>query len=178
MCSWCSGHADAFGLGGKQVPHAWGQAEEGFSRIYQQCSGSVLTAVRRVPGANVFVTGHSLGGALATLATADLAINGIASAMYNIASPRTGNTEFAAAFNANGLIKARWRIVNTEDSVTTVPLATPRLGVEQGLSALATLVALMEKLDYTHVGTAVNFTVNNSSIIANHDINTYIAALA
>lgn len=161
----------------RQVPHAWGKAEQGFTDIYRQCSGSVLTAVQRAPGASVFVTGHSLGGALATLATADLAIHNIACSMYNLASPRTGNTEFAGNFNTSALIQARWRIANTEDIVTTVPLATPTLGVAHGASALATLTALMEQLDYTHVGTAVNFTVNNSSIIANHDIKTYIAAL-
>jgi triacylglycerol lipase len=162
-----------------QVPHTWGMVEAGFSRLYQQCSASVITAVKRVPGAPVFVTGHSLGGALATLATADLAINGIAAAMYNIASPRVGNNAFAAQFDGNVQVLARWRIANTEDIVTTVPLATPNLGGVPlpPTSPLAFLLLPMHKLDYTHVGTAVNFTVNNGSIIDNHDIKTYIAAL-
>src|SRR5256885_868415 len=103
-----------------QVPHAWGMVEKGFSGLYQQCSVSVITAVKRVTGSpKVFVTGHSLGGALATLATADLAINGITAAMYNIASPRVGNAAFAGKFNSNGQVAASWRIVNTEDIVTT-----------------------------------------------------------
>lgn len=163
-----------------QVPHAWGMVEKGFSGLYQQCTVSVLTAVKRVPGnPKVFVTGHSLGSALATLATADLAINGIAAAMYNFASPRVGDSVFAGKFNSNGQVAARWRIVNTEDIVTTVPLATPDPGGNLSpTSPFALLLLPMHKLDYTHVGTAVNFTVNNGSIIGNHDIKTYIAALA
>ena len=163
-----------------QVPHAWGMVEKGFSGLYQECSVSVITALKRVPGApKVFVTGHSLGSALATLATADLAINGIAAAMYTIASPRVGNAAFADEFNVNGQVAARWRIVNTEDIVTTVPLATPSVGdILPPTSALARLLLPMRKFDYTHVGTAVNFTVNKGSIIENHDIRTYIAALA
>ncbi len=163
-----------------QVPHAWGMVEKGFAGLYGQCSVSVITAVKRVPGSpKVFVTGHSLGSALATLATADLAINGIAAAMYNIASPRVGNTAFADEFNVNSKVTARWRIVNTEDIVTTVPLATPNLGATlPPASPFALLLLPMHQLDYTHVGTAVNFTVNKGAIIGNHDIKTYIAALS
>jgi len=163
-----------------QEPHPWGMVEKGFSELYQQCTVSVLTAVKRVPGTpKVFVTGHSLGSALATLATADLAINGIASAMYNFASPRVGNPGFTSEFNANAQVTARWRIVNTEDILTTVPLATPNPGVDLSpRSPLALLLLALHKLDYTHVGTPVNFTVNNGSIIGNHSITTYIAAIA
>ena len=60
-----------------------------------------------------------------------------------------------------------------------MPLATPNLGeVLPPGSPFAVLLSLMHKLDYTHVGTAVNFTVSNGSIIGNHGIGTYIAALA
>jgi triacylglycerol lipase len=163
-----------------QVPHPWGAVEHGFSGVYQQCSASVIAAVKRAPSTSkVFVTGHSLGGALATLATADLAINGTAAAMYNIASPRVGDAAFTIQFNTSAQVLARWRIANTEDIVTTVPLATPNLGeIIPPTSPLALLLFAMHKLDYTHVGTPVNFTVNNGSIIGNHDITTYIAALA
>ncbi len=160
-----------------QVKHPWGGVEAGFSGVYQQCSLSVLTAVRRVPGKPVFVTGHSLGGALATLATADLAINEIPAAMYNIASPRVGNNAFAKEFDDNARVLARWRVANTEDIVTTVPFATPNLGAAPEANKFTLLLAALHGLDYTHVGTAVNFTVNNGSIIGNHDIKTYIAAL-
>ena len=160
------------------VVHEWGMVEQGFSGLYQECTVSVIQAVKRAPDApGVFATGHSLGAALATLAAADLAIHGIAAALYNFASPRVGNTKFAQAFNANALVTARWRIVNTEDIVTTVPLATPvPLGADM-LGAIGTVFAPVHQFDYMHVGTPVDFTVNNGSISGNHNLATYIAAL-
>src|SRR5579862_6635780 len=108
-----------------QVPHAWGMVERGFSTLYNQCSTSVRQTVANAGAARVVVTGHSLGGALATLATADLVLAGRAPLMYTFASPRTGNVDFANKFNQN--VQVRWRVANTEDLVTTVPLATIEL---------------------------------------------------
>jgi triacylglycerol lipase len=157
--------------------HPWGPVEEGFFKLYAQCSADVIAAVRGAAGApNVFVTGHSLGGALCTLATADLFIQNLSARLYNFASPRTGSPAFAAQFNQK--VAVAWRTVNTEDIVTTIPLATPTL--ESGKPAhglFGILIGLAPKLDFEHVGSPVSFTTFNGSILRNHQMETYIAAL-
>jgi acetyl esterase/lipase len=65
----------------------------------------------------VLVTGHSLGGALATLCALRLQKDGHGSAaVYTYASPRVGNDKFQAAFR---LKHERW--VNQNDLVTQLP---------------------------------------------------------
>lgn len=76
---------------------------------------------------HVYVTGHSLGGALATLAAHEAAFTTFTSGsvagltMYNYGSPRVGNTEFATAFDA--AVPDSWRVVNSDDVVARVPRA-------------------------------------------------------
>ena len=110
-----------------QQPHPWGAVELGFSLIYGQCSAAIVGAVQTAAAPNVYVSGHSLGAALATLATADLVNSGIAphATMYSYAGPRVGDPSFAGRFDAH--VPVAWRIVNTEDLVTTVPLPSPVL---------------------------------------------------
>lgn len=156
-----------------QVAHPWGKVAKGFNFVYAQCTGSVQTAVARAPGAPVFVTGHSMGAALAVLASADLAIGGIVPQMYNFASPRTGDPAFATQFN--GKVPVHWRIANTEDIVTTVPLATARIdgaGTVK-VTAIGLVLARIEGLEYQHVGDAVPFTAQRGSIVGNHDMQMY-----
>jgi hypothetical protein len=86
---------------------------------------------------NIWVTGHSLGVALATLAVADIVTNVNypgAAIMYNFASPLVGNQDFVDFFKSKiGTSKCddgntnsnecSWRVVNTNDVVPTVPPA-------------------------------------------------------
>lgn len=162
-----------------QVTHPWGMAEKGFSLLYDQCSAAVKQAVAAANPAHLYVTGHSLGAALATLATADLTIANHAPAMYNFASPRTGNIGFATTFDQR--VADKWRVANTEDLVTTVPLATLELASVHAnelrmIFALAT--HLGNRLTFQHVGVPVPFTTNNGTILDNHKMDTYIAALS
>ena len=110
---------------------------------------------------------------------ADIATIGVAAnpALYSFAGPRVGDLAFAAEFNR--LVTTAWRVVNTEDIVTTVPLATPALaaGVTT-ISVLSFLNNLGHNLNYEHVGSAVNFTTHTGSILGNHELSTYSAALA
>jgi triacylglycerol lipase len=83
-------------------------------------------------GQSVWVTGHSLGAALATLAVAELCIreDRPVNGLYTIGQPRVGDRKFAAEFNA--VFRDRcFRFINNNDLVTRVP---PR------------------KLNYSHVG--------------------------
>lgn len=72
----------------------------------------------------IYLTGHSLGGALATLCSFDLALSTWKYPkphliMYNYGSPRVGNKRFARKFNE--LVPNAYRIVNGLDAVCTVP---------------------------------------------------------
>ncbi|KAI5072460.1 hypothetical protein GOP47_0012566 [Adiantum capillus-veneris] len=73
----------------------------------------------------VYVTGHSLGGALATLAALELSTSRLSRehriniTMYNFGSPRVGNKRFADQYNE--IVKDSWRVVNHLDIIPTVP---------------------------------------------------------
>ncbi|KAF5736689.1 hypothetical protein HS088_TW14G00839 [Tripterygium wilfordii] len=74
---------------------------------------------------HVYVTGHSLGGALATLLALELSSSqlmkrgAISVTMYNFGSPRVGNKRFADVYNKK--VKDSWRVVNHRDIIPTVP---------------------------------------------------------
>ncbi|CAK9166987.1 unnamed protein product [Ilex paraguariensis] len=74
---------------------------------------------------HVYVTGHSLGGALATLLALELSSSQLAKCgainvtMYNFGSPRVGNRRFADVYNEK--VKDSWRVVNHRDIIPTVP---------------------------------------------------------
>jgi triacylglycerol lipase len=76
----------------------------------------------------VWVTGHSLGGALSTMNACDLLENvkGFKSIrLYNFASPRVGDENFADIFDSLTLINGKpgaFRTVNERDIVPKLPL--------------------------------------------------------
>jgi len=113
-----------------QVPYApvsgGGAVEDGFDTIYATVRGAILSEVAGLAAsgdyATLYVTGHSLGASLATLAAPDLARQTPLSApvLYNFASPRTGDPLFAALVDA---LPTSWRVVNTNDAVPKLPPA-------------------------------------------------------
>ena len=69
------------------------------------------------------VTGHSLGGALATLLVADLAANtALNPQAWTFASPKVGDAVFAVRYGA--LSTVSWRIYNQVDVVPYFPVDT------------------------------------------------------
>ncbi|KAJ1372520.1 hypothetical protein KIN20_034696 [Parelaphostrongylus tenuis] len=69
---------------------------------------------------NITFTGHSLGGALATLAAARIARNywrGDQITIYTFGQPRVGDVEFALSFDK--MIKESYRVVFRRDVCTT-----------------------------------------------------------
>lgn len=106
---------------------AW--VHSGFLGAYDSVRSAVLGLVDATLAGedtsqwSVVLTGHSLGGALATLCAHDLAHRTWSApprlVMYNYGSPRLGNKVFAAEFNR--AVPNAWRVVNNNDAVVTVP---------------------------------------------------------
>ena len=65
----------------------------------------------------IYITGHSLGGAMATLAASRLKY--VTSALYTFGSPRVGTKAFVKSFD----FVPHYRHVNNNDIVTKVPMA-------------------------------------------------------
>ena len=118
------------------VTGAHGYTEDGFTAVYKSlrigqpnaspCArDSVKSYLDSGAATSVTVCGHSLGGALATLLTLDVALNTSCRTptAYTYASPRTGDHFFAGAYNA--CIPASYRIVNRQDLVPKLPSILP-----------------------------------------------------
>lgn len=164
---------------------AWHEvrAHEGFVHAFQSVGGEIL---KRISGAqSVIITGHSLGGALATLcadAAADMGVD--VRAVYTFGSPRVGNGDFAHQYN-DDLANVTFRVVNARDPVPHIPWL---LGTYRHVATLAYLhkdgsLRLDQPLR-THaaelVQKAAAFSENLKSDFIGvdaHGINAYIAKL-
>ncbi len=73
----------------------------------------------------VFLTGHSLGGALAVIAAERMArkFAVLPAGVYTFGMPRVGSADFAASYNECGLGERTYRFVYGVDVVPTVPPA-------------------------------------------------------
>ena len=97
-----------------------GRVHAGFYDAYGLISQRVREKLAEVEHLPLYITGHSLGGALATLATQDLEKSGFKdqiAACYTYGSPRVGNAFFDATIKS-----PIYRIINFIDIVTFVPL--------------------------------------------------------
>ena len=102
--------------------YAWGHVHVGFrdgvAAVETYLSDFDVMA-RRV--SNVWVTGHSLGGALAVIAAARLKMKtGVTALLYTYGQPAVGLNDFAERYSVE-LPQRLWRFVNQSDIVTRVP---------------------------------------------------------
>lgn len=104
-----------------------GKTETGFTRVYDTVHDGIVETVNTLAAGGeydtVYVTGHSLGAALAILAVPEIAARTpfTRPILYNFAGPRAGDPTFAARYG--GLVGASWRVVNTNDEVPMLPKA-------------------------------------------------------
>lgn len=140
----------------------------------------------------IFITGHSLGGALGTLAMLQVTTQtNFKPILYTFASPRTGNPNFANNF---GDLEC-YRIANSEDIVPTLPFPVAkrrvgeadfakmsfqqRNGVESLRMFISSLTGKLTDQVYQHVGEPLYFTTQKGSISENHNLSrTYRKAIA
>ncbi|KAJ0903439.1 putative feruloyl esterase [Helianthus annuus] len=111
------------------------QVHSGFLGAYDSVRTRIISLIKAAIGYqedadqvskwHVYVTGHSLGGALATLLALELSSSQLAKCgaisvtMYNFGSPRVGNKKFADVYNQK--VKDSWRVVNHRDIIPSVP---------------------------------------------------------
>lgn len=82
----------------------WVAADSIYDEVKQE-----VAALREVDPRPVFLTGHSLGGALATISALRLHADGIrVQGLYTYAAPRVGDPAFADAFSRSGIPHHRW----------------------------------------------------------------------
>ncbi|HKR62136.1 MAG TPA: lipase family protein [Thermoanaerobaculia bacterium] len=122
-----------------------GHIHKGFRDAFLDIWEKKIEPHRGDLSAPLFLTGHSLGAALATIATSFLIAEGIpVAATYNFGSPRVGD----AAFTATLAHQPIYRIVNDNDVITTVPPCS--------------------NPGYCHVGTLVHIAHNGALEVSEH----------
>lgn len=138
----------------------------GFTGIYASARKQVLSALRRLPQEQpLFVAGHSLGGALATLCAVDMAANTARTpVLFTFGSPRVGDPDFAKAFAK--YVPNSYRIANLFDVVTHAPPYIYKLPKRE------------KTYYYRHVLVSFPLNFQNGSVPANHVIESYFAELA
>jgi len=144
-----------------------GKTHRGFTEIYQTARDQILTSLRgKNAGKALYITGHSLGGALAVLCAMDAASNtGFRSPiLYTYGAPRVGSPAFVASFSRRQI--AYRRISNLYDAVTYLPPPTVRIP-RTGLV-----------FEYRHIKPFVALEFRGRSVASNHVIGSYFAELS
>ena len=147
---------------------SYGLVHRGFMDIVRQKIGnSLLEVVQQLdPTIPCYITGHSLGSAIATLTALEIALNVPQMReqiqLYTYAAPRVGNSDFTQAHNS--LIPNSYRIVNQGDFVPLIPpvkINKPDSNAE-----------------YAHLGQKWAFLTQYGDVLLNHIVDTYSQAIA
>lgn len=103
-----------------------GKIHKGFAFAYRSVADEVMENIRILRAKKqrpVFLTGHSLGGALATICSLDLWVKLEISRreifVSTFGSPRVGNADFAMVYKE--VVPLHWRIVVDPDMVAKLP---------------------------------------------------------
>ena len=105
------------------------KVHEGFFDSWLSVEEEAVAEVQRLlklhPKAEVFVTGHSLGAALAALCAAELgasthSMQDNIGGVYTYGQPRVGNKQFAHFYNTGKHVS--WRVTHWHDPVPHLPL--------------------------------------------------------
>ncbi|MDQ0192824.1 hypothetical protein J2T20_001173 [Paenibacillus wynnii] len=139
----------------------------GFTDIYSTARNGILSALTKLStDKTLYITGHSLGAALATLCAVDIAANTAYSSpnLFTFGSPRVGDPAFAKAFTK--YVRNSYRIANPFDVVTHAPPSIYKLPKRE------------KKYYYSHVQTLSSLTFQNGAIGLNHIIRSYFTKLS
>ncbi|OUL23942.1 lipase [Nostoc sp. RF31YmG] len=134
----------------------------GFANIYKNLAQQTREIANQLnPSVPCYISGHSLGSALATLAAVDLALSvpklKEQIRLYTYAGPRVGNPSFAQMHSQ--LVPNSYRIFNLADSI---PLSPP---------------TIFRNDVYSHLGQEWSFLTQYGDVLPNHAVDTYRAAV-
>ena len=108
-------------VGAAKISLLEGRVHSGFIRAYESVAKDVEESILGLEEIPIYITGHSLGAALATVAAQRLEhkpkVRNRIAACYTFGSPRVGNNQYEKDFKS-----PIYRMVNTTDIVTVVPL--------------------------------------------------------
>ncbi|CDM29794.1 hypothetical protein DTO013E5_6152 [Penicillium roqueforti] len=101
------------------------EAHGGFLEAWEAVAADLTSKIKAAKatysGYTLVVTGHSYGGALATLGGIVLRNGGYEPSVYTYGQPRVGNKALAQYITDQGSL---WRVTHTDDLVPKVPPAT------------------------------------------------------
>ncbi len=165
---------------------ARGKVHRGFQNAWLSVAGEVVKYIdllERQRPRPLYITGHSLGGALAAMATAHLLAKGKSvTALYNFGQPRIGDAEFVDWFD-DRFKKSYFRYVNRNDIVPRVPMSVipryigwrPFYRHAGNLMYLDTRGNLQERVTIGEIisGQVKALSENGISWIGDHDMSRY-----
>lgn len=107
-----------------------GRVHTGFYRAYEKVGDILKEDIKEAGALPVYITGHSLGGALALVATRYIGSDSVG-ATYTFGGPRVGDDEFFQRIKT-----PVYRVVNAADGVARIPFGA-------GLSIAVTVIRLI-----------------------------------
>lgn len=114
---------DSSGIGGEVQRYF----RDAHNKLYTCIHKSVKDYLQLYPDYDVMITGHSLGGAVASILSGKLVHDSIIKpdqmALYTFGMPKVGDRDYAVAHNK--LVNNSWRLVHREDPVPHYPTSTP-----------------------------------------------------
>jgi len=151
----------------------------GFLKQYLAVRKKLFEALHEHKGDDIIVTGHSLGGALATLAALDLK-----SKKYNIhtvtfGAPRVGDFQFAEHFQKIVNSDKTFRIFKDKDPIPQIFISPQYFHVGKSLllDDQSNLRHISNDLEYTLRPFLVFGTLHTNQFIIEHSLDTYIDLL-
>lgn len=154
------------------------EIHKGFKKAYDRIGAQLLQDVNcHVPNnTGLYLTGHSLGGALAQIASTHLERDNLA-ACYTFGAPRVGDLSFDRL-----VVCPHYRLVNGWDLVTTLPpplftpyrhTGDPRLLTRLGKPIMRRDRSPFVKILHTLAG-LISFLFGNPRLLDDHRLEAYI----
>lgn len=100
----------------------YGRADAGFESVYEQYLSKFEGYLSTIPrDATLYITGHSLGAAIATMLAMKASTIIPKTCLYVFAPPKVGDNNFVVSLEK--LVPTYWAIINQADLVPTLPLS-------------------------------------------------------